>query len=613
MTYLKMILFVNALFIFFYIVGKTYLQLFFKMKKIDNSSTMLIGLSLSLIFINVIYFIIGLSLINSIFLIILILLFSFVIFKIEIFKLIKLNLILNFFLISILISTIAIFTPEQVFIFRGNYWDKINYINSAYSIYNYTFSEIINLSNQIGNLEFLSRLENIHHRPLVSLLLALAYFCNDIDIFRFFFLLQLMFFCFTYLSLKIFFSKFTRFSFIISLLFIFSFWIIYIFEIDSYSHFFSLPFFYLSLYFVINSNDKLNKENSFKVINQGLVGLALFYIYPELFFIFFLLILFFIFIRYKFFEILIYLKRNIIILSVFLITALLSYENNIITTLSQIKIAYTADVDWWGYFGGFLFGKNYELFQYENIENIRKIFTLSENNFVFLKSFLVYFYESKLLYLFFNLIPSFFGFYYLTIDEVSVINIIYIIFLNFLILKILFNNLKIIAKKRDPIFDLLKSVIIIFILFSVSFIFGKNIWSIIKLYSYLGIFVFLLIFFDFSKSKKRINFLIALMILIFPFYKFSKYNSGIFKLDTLPSIINSKMKTNINWSVPDFNKVNCKNIYVDIKDELVLDYVRIKLLSQNYNNIKKNLFVSNTNKVILTCKLVISDGKFKIE
>ena len=52
--------------------------------------------------------------------------------------------------------------------------------------------------------------------------------------------------------------------------------------------------------------------------------------------------------------------------------------------------------------------------------------------------------------------------------------------------------------------------------------------------------------------------------MIFPIYKFSKFNSGITRIDTFPSIINKDMKTNIDWELKrkkpscDYNKLNNK-------------------------------------------------------
>ncbi len=152
MLYLKMILLINILINFFFISGKLFLNQIFKNHQTDNSLTLLIGLSISLILLNLFYFIIGLSLNNFFYLMIFLTFLSTFLWKFNFKEIIKFSIIFRFFIISLLIATIANFVPEQVFIFRGNYWDKINYVNAAYSIYHYDFNEIINFSDKSYNL-----------------------------------------------------------------------------------------------------------------------------------------------------------------------------------------------------------------------------------------------------------------------------------------------------------------------------------------------------------------------------------------------------------------------------------------------------------------------------
>ena len=65
--------------------------------------------------------------------------------------------------------------------------------------------------------------------------------------------------------------------------------------------------------------------------------------------------------------------------------------------------------------------------------------------------------------------------------------------------------------------------------------------------------------------------------------------------------------------LPKKSKINCKNIFVDIEKELIIDYVRIKLLSYNYDNISRHVFLSYENNSKFNCKLTLSSGKFKFE
>ncbi len=614
MIIIKMFLFTNFLFNFFFILGNSFISLTSKNNKVDNSITILIGLSLSLIILQISYFFLEFSLNNSIILLIFFTFFFCALGKAKFKNMFQIPLILRFLFISLILVTFASLIPEQFFIFRGNYWDKINYVNAAYSIFNHNFSQIINFGDQTPNIKFLSRLENIQHRPLVSLILALGYYLNDNDIFRAFFLIQLIFFTFIFFSLRIFFSKFNNNSTICAFLFSISFWTIYVFEIDSFSHFFALPFFYLGLFFIINLKKDLKKETSSSLLIFAIVLMALLNIYPEIFLIFILLLLLFLVFKFKFSDIIIFFKNNLKIIFLFIVLSLFSYETNIITTISQIKIAYLSSIDWWGYYGGFLFGKNNNIFDILDINKVRNIYFESGNFFVFVKYFVLLLIEKDLLGLLLNIFPSSFGFYYITPNNLNFYNLIYILILNIFLLKVFYNNLKFIFKDNSNISYLIKISFFVFIILSISFLINNNIWSIIKLYSYIGIFIFILLFFNFEKKNLiKINKFFLILVLIFPFYKYSSYNFGIFKNDSFPSIIDKQMKSEINWSFPKKTKIICKNILVDIKKELVIDYVRIKLLSYNYDNTKRYLFESRENDKKFNCKLVLSGGKFKFE
>ena len=64
-----------------------------------------------------------------------------------------------------------------------------------------------------------------------------------------------------------------------------------------------------------------------------------------------------------------------------------------------------------------------------------------------------------------------------------------------------------------------------------------NIWSIIKIYFYISPFIFILVASKFNiynkKISSKLNFLVCMLLLVFPIYKYTSYNSGIGKLINL--------------------------------------------------------------------------------
>ena len=142
-------------------------------------------------------------------------------------------------------------------------------------------------------------------------------------------------------------------------------------------------------------------------------------------------------------------------------------------------------------------------------------------------------------------------------------------------------------------------IIFIILILCVYFISADNIWSSIKLYTYLFPFIFIIISINFK--KKKVNHVYIFLVLTFFLYKFSNFNNGIGNLDSFPSILNPKIKSNIEWQLPKSIKENsCKIIYLNTDDYIIQAYLNLMLI-----NDKK--FYEKNAKV---CNVKVKNKKF---
>ena len=130
------------------------------------------------------------------------------------------------------------------------------------------------------------------------------------------------------------------------------------------------------------------------------------------------------------------------------------------------------------------------------------------------------------------------------------------------------------------------------------FIFNKSFWTIIKLYTYIGVLIYL--FFVFDLNKKKLNYVFVILTSLFFIYKFSIFNNGIGRYDSFPSILNQNLKSQINW-----NEVINKDLYecnkIDVNDEnyIIKAYLNLKLLDINrFEQKNKN------------CKIILNNYRF---
>ena len=136
---------------------------------------------------------------------------------------------------------------------------------------------------------------------------------------------------------------------------------------------------------------------------------------------------------------------------------------------------------------------------------------------------------------------------------------------------------------------------------------NQNFWTIIKLYSYFLAFIYLLVCIDFKKES--INYLMLILVCIFPIYKFTSFNYGIGKHDSFPSIIDKKYKQNINWNL-DRNKLsNCDILHSNEQDYFVNRYIEIKTI-YNGKSFQNNIYKKNIKKA---CNVSIIKKNFIVK
>jgi hypothetical protein len=109
----------------------------------------------------------------------------------------------------------------------------------------------------------------------------------------------------------------------------------------------------------------------------------------------------------------------------------------------------------------------------------------------------------------------------------------------------------------------------------------------------------------------KIDYLLVLILLLFPVYKYSVFNSGIGRYDSFPSITNINLKNKIYWSLSEKDVTSCSKIYIeDINmDEINKRYIFSKLINLD---IKFDLFKNNDDLQDKDCKIILDNGFFKI-
>ena len=303
------------------------------------------------------------------------------------------------------------------------------------------------------------------------------------------------------------------------------------------------------------------------------------------------------------------LKSCLIFITFFVLLTISSFKTNYLFLYGQI-FSYLKDTnDWWGYFGSFIIGRDNLILDEKFVFELKQII-FNDNIINTLKYIFNRHIEESYYFFYTNIIPSFFGLYYLSVGKISnlisILNFIGVIALIIYIGLILSKNINKIKKNQKIILN-----VIFFIFLSSIIIMNGNFWLNIKLYFYLFpfIFIFIAINFNISQKKNTINYLIIFLLAIFPIYKFVYKNNGVGRLDSFPSIIDYSMKKNFKWKIEPEQLSKCDYLNVDTDKYFEKSYLIIKFLHESINS---NIVGKNQNDSKNNCKLFVTDEGFNI-
>ena len=148
--------------------------------------------------------------------------------------------------------------------------------------------------------------------------------------------------------------------------------------------------------------------------------------------------------------------------------------------------------------------------------------------------------------------------------------------MNFLLFKIILKNLSQITRNFSNENNFYKILISYFLILTLYLIFSKNYWTLIKIYTFYSFFIYIFLIYDFKNKIFNNKFLILILIL-FPIYKFSSFNSGIGSIDSFPSIMKKEFKTNTSWLL-DYKKIStCNQIKYKFNDKFKQVYLKLAL------------------------------------
>lgn len=516
--------------------------------------------------------------------------------------------------ILFLFQIIFFFYGEQFYVFRGNQQDAMVYLTTGVTFFNNTYNDLLNL--QINNKNFTDNkyylnlsLELIEYRPSVGLIIGLLSNLKFTNIIVIGYVFKILCTCLTIYACISFFEIFEKNKtkiFILSNVFILSFFYFYNFEIDAFSLILSLPFFILSIKYLFQIYENQIKNFELLIIKYFLISAIFFIIYPNgAAAIIIPKVILFCILIFKNYKNLNFLKYIFFSLALFIIIVAPTYKTTFIYLLKEMDIGLTYRPDFWGYYGAFIFGKDNPIHDRLFVEYIKNLIINNSNLLNTFELIIKNNFDNNQLF-FLNIIPSIFGFFHLTTSKdygyFNIILFILLIYLNYYLVKNIFSNFYNIIKGKKNYHLILKVFFIYFLIFFSYLIFSLNLWSSIKLYFIFSPFMFSLVVFNFKENKiKPISNFVIFLIILLPFYKYSTFNNGIGVLDSFPSIIKKKHKYNTNWVV-DKNKLSsCKNIYFKFEEHSERNYIAIL-----HNSISSKNSLQN-------CSIYKKGNKFNIE
>jgi hypothetical protein len=537
-------------------------------------------------------------------------------------------------LLFLLILSLLLF-DENFYAFRGNVWDHFTNIALALTLNKINFNEIgILLNNekftQIPFEELLKKIDyskiyytlslpNILDRIGPPVFTSVIFEFKILNIYLISYLLKIIYLILSYLSFIFFLNKIYYISrnviniFFISLIFSLSFWTLYIFESDAISQLFvySASIIFFSYIFEIFFFSKKFKIENLIFLSLSFSFIFLFYESQGVVLALLLLLIFFIKLNtcIKNFKIL----APAALLSIIVIFPRL-YQN--------ISLAFhysNAKVDYWTYFGSFILGRESIILDSVYVDKIKSLLDGSNSYFFVLEKIIQLNYNEKYFFILFNVFPSFLGFYFITPGLLQYDSSIFLTIIFFVascyVLILFYKNIKNIILQKSDYSNFFKVIIFFYLFFSLILFFKNNFYGLVKIYFYFSPIWFILIFFQFKKSKKNfisgVNIFLLLIMSTFFIYKFSQYNFGIGRVDSFPSTLKKELKISQNWSLKQIKFTDCSIIHLNVKDYLQNIYVSMYLDSKkiHYINNFNNSNISETQK---KCSLLSKYGSFYI-
>ena len=536
------------------------------------------------------------------------------------------NLFNNILIISFFFIILAIY-GKVFFIFRGNHWDYLNYLNYALVNYSYSFNSILAkpelIYNNIGPYLF--------DRPIINVTISSIHTLSNLDIFYSGFIFKIICLCLftnsSYFFIKSFFNNKKTNLYFLNFFLPFNFWIFYIYEIDALAQLYSYSLFITLLALISKIHDfYIKNDKNFFFVFLILLS-SLFLIYPEIFFI--LLTILAVFLHFSFYKyhtdlkkIKLFFYRIFFFLTSFLFLTLPGYKMTYGNIFDKILKNISGNIsDYWGYYGSFILGKESIILNINNINLIRDLWEQNKNFSIFFKIADINI-EQGYYFSFINIPLSLSGLLPFTIGRINYwyenIYILLAIFLLLFLIKNITLNIKKIFIEKENFYILCKSIITVFILLSLILLYNQSYWSVIKLYFFISYIILLTIVFKYNKKYFSVNYIFLILIILFPFYQYSENNHGIGKINSFPSIIRKSYKQEFSWEIPLKEISKCKKVYVDIDNDRYnwhkFAYVNIFLTSYNIENelykksnleknIKNNICVISENKT----NFIISD------
>jgi hypothetical protein len=580
-------------------------------RKNFDYSTPVYGFSIIIVVVNFLYFLLKLPVttISYILLILVIFIIFYLIkshsikksFFVFIFSALMGFPIFIFFLISFILY------GETLIIFRGNQWDFFFYLYQSLIVLNNSFEEITRDPNKIHDITNSFPKEAVrniaiylHERPGTFLNIALIKILSNLDIFKAGFLYKCILISLTangFISI----INQNKKKLILAILFPFTFWVFYIYEIDALAQLASVSISLVLTSLILDFFANKKEVNNKNIIKIALVSAALFLIYTEIFFIY--LVIFIILFIFNNKKKLLYLTINknyfkILIFFIIFSTAGFASTYGVIFEKIFTNISGSANVNYWGYYGAFLLGK-LSIILDSNIVDQFKRQSETQNTFNIIYEIIKINYLNNYSLFFLNFLPSLFGLFIITIGKLNntlyfYTNLILIIFINIMLIIFLVNLKKYFEKVNYNHKILLKSVLLTFTLLSLLFFIHKSFWQMIKLYLFISPFIYLFIIL----IKNKIKYFFILIICLTPIYQYSENNNGIGKRNSFPSILHADYKNKFNWSLNTNELNDCNSVKININTNRYniqkFEYAALKV----YDN-KKIILAENNKKCFI--------------